>query len=277
MILYYSNMGSVKFTTEELPHKIGVLTSYFGIKKLTRPDWASTFFLDSGAFSAMRKHKALVLDDYIHFVKEYGALTDVYASLDVIGDPVTTYSNFMKMKEAGLDPLPTFHFNYDLSYLGRYFKHTNYVALGGLAKRNREERNIFLHNVFSKYPSNDTHRFHGFGINEEGLLRSYPWYSVDASSIHMQARYGGAYTPWGWMKLNPNAQAQYTKWMTPLKEDTMKKWIESIGRSYERARETTAEGIKERCLISIYMFEKVINPDAKNSYVSRVVSLLDID
>ena len=50
-------------------------------------------FLDSGAFSAETQGAKIDIQEYIDFIKEHQDVIEVYANLDVIGDPVSTWKN----------------------------------------------------------------------------------------------------------------------------------------------------------------------------------------
>ena len=70
-------------------------------------------FLDSGAFSAMTQGVKIDIYEYIDFIKEHEDVLEVYANLDVIGSAEGTWKNQMIMEEAGLKPLPVFHYGED--------------------------------------------------------------------------------------------------------------------------------------------------------------------
>ena len=89
-------------------------------------------FIDSGAYSASTQNVEINIKEYIKFIKKYEKYIDVYANLDVIGDPEATYKNQKIMEKAGLKPLPCFHYGEDWSWLEKYIKEYSYIALGGM-------------------------------------------------------------------------------------------------------------------------------------------------
>jgi len=269
--IYYSNFGAVK-DDENLFPKIDILVSYYGLKKLTAPKFCNHLFLDSGAFSAFTKKIEINLNEYIIFIKENKSELKVYASLDDISSYKKSIVNFKKMLKEKINPLPAFHIGEPLDVLDFYFDHTDYVALGGIAKQPKRERIPFLDKTFSRYPNS---KFHGFGITDKNILKKYPWYSVDSSSIHMQARYGGISTPWGWTKINPDVNQKDLSWAIPLKIEIVKEWVESlkfkkeIKNIFELARQNDTEGTYFRCLISVVYYELLKKECTKNKPIHK--------
>lgn len=194
MKIYYSNIASINPKNLEFP-KIGVLISYYGLNKLQVPSFCNSLFLDSGAFSAWNKNISINVSDYIDFIfhnKDNKDNIDIYASLDDIQSYEISLKNYFNMIEVGLNPLPCFHIGEPFSVLNKYLDKTNYVALGGIAKRNTRDRVSWLDKVFDEYKGI---KFHGFGIQTRNILKRYPWYSIDSSSAHIMARFGGICTP----------------------------------------------------------------------------------
>jgi hypothetical protein len=156
-------------------------------------------FLDSGAFSAFSQGAEIKIDDYITFIKEHKPYLEVYANLDVIGDPEGTLKNQKIMEKAGLDPLPCFHYGEDPKYLQYYIEHYDYVALGGMVPISTPDLILWLDEIFSKYICDEKGmprvKIHGFGLTSHRLLVRYPWWSVDSTSWVMTGRLGSVYVP----------------------------------------------------------------------------------
>ena len=255
MKLYYSNLGCANFTEEELP-KLGVLDSYANCKKPKVYPWADAYFMDSGAFSVWKSGKTISLADYIAFCKEHESLFEVIASLDVIGSADGTYRNYMKMREAGLNPLPCFHKKEPFTYLDMYAKETSYIGLGGMAIVHADDRHSFFREVFARYPDPKVVGFHGFGVNDPELLTPYPWKSCDAASIYRQATMGGIRLPVGsWVKICGFDRSLSGRMASPGEVSVLKEWISSLGFSYEIAATWGREGLKERCKIGVAFYE----------------------
>lgn len=155
-------------------------------------------FLDSGAFSAKTQGAEIDINEYINFIKENEKYIDVYANLDVIGNPKATWKNQRKMEKAGVNPIPVFHFGEDPElYLKPLIEKYEYIAIGGMVKSGT--LSIFLDNIFSKYicdeQGNPKCKVHGFGLTSLKLMLRYPWYSVDSTSWVVTGRLGSVYIP----------------------------------------------------------------------------------
>jgi len=257
MKMYYSaNWG---FGIEGIP-QIGVLRSFIAIKNkkdFNIPKCCDSFFLDSGAFSVWTQKISINIKEYIDFIDRNLNRLDIYASLDDIQSYKISLKNYEIMKNAGLNPLPTFHYGEPFWLLEKYFSETNYVALGGIAKIFRGERILWLNQIFMRYSNSEKNKFHGFGIQDEYIMKNYPWYSVDATSWLVLARYGGIYTPFGCLKINTNIKYNnLVRWITPESERKIKEWVQSLGRDYEIAKTHTVKGGLERIRINILYFEE---------------------
>jgi len=260
MKIYYSNLASVKekefasYLPENL--KIGVLISYYKLKKLKKPIYCDSLFLDSGAFSAFRQNITIQVVDYIRFLKGLENYPEVVAALDDIGSFKKTKNNFQKMVKAGVESIPCFHIGEPFELLEEYMEFP-YVALGGIAFRPKQERAIWLDKVFNMYPNG---QFHGFGIQDIDIILRYPWKSVDSSSAHMQARFGGIATPWGWLKINPNVNPKDLRWKTPIATGNVDEWFATLNMPFplEEAQEATSTGTAKRVATSVIYFEKLI-------------------
>lgn len=156
-------------------------------------------FLDSGAYSAFTQNTTIDIQEYISFIKRYEKYIDVYANLDSIGDPAQTLKNQRIMEEAGLSPLPCFHYGSPISYLKRYLKKYNYIALGGMVPISTVELIKWLDLLFSEYlcdeKGNPKCKVHGFGLTSLKLMLRYPWYSVDSTSWVVTGRLGSVLVP----------------------------------------------------------------------------------
>jgi len=155
-------------------------------------------FLDSGAFSAWSKNVDIDIQEYIKFIKENEKYISVYANLDVINDAEGTLKNQRIMEEAGLNPLPCFHYGDDIKYLKEYLDY-DYLALGGMVPISSKDLAVWLDDLFSNHLTDKTGmpvcKIHGFGMTSLKLMMRYPWYSVDSTSWVMAARTGVIYVP----------------------------------------------------------------------------------
>jgi hypothetical protein len=179
-------------------------------------------FLDSGAFSAWVQKKTINIQDYISFIKENISYITIYANLDVIGmDGIQpnektaelTLENQKIMEEAGLCPLPVFHFGEPFSYLKYYVENYDYLALG-MAANNVKVLQSWIDECFLNYICDfkgmPKIRVHGFALTAFNLMFRYPWYSVDSTSWVMTGRFGSIFVP-------KYRQGKYSYLESPLK------------------------------------------------------------
>lgn len=168
------------------------------IKKMTEK--TVDLFLDSGAFSAWSQGKTIDIQEYIKFIKEHKEVINIYANLDVIGDPEATWKNQRIMEKAGLHPLPVFHYGEDEKWLlklltGKY----KYISLGGMVPISTSNLISWLDHLFSKFLTDETGmpniKVHGFGLTSLPLMIRYPWASVDSTSWVISGRMGSIYIP----------------------------------------------------------------------------------
>lgn len=154
-------------------------------------------FLDSGAYSVGKGKAAVTIDAYIDFVKQHEEHVEVYANLDVIGDPDATFENQKYMEEHGLAPMPVFHLGEPFEFLEYYKDYYDYLALGGMAEASR--RFAWLDECWGRFLTDEEGypllKVHGFGMTEIKILLRYPWYSVDSSSWIKTAAYGSVWVP----------------------------------------------------------------------------------
>lgn len=171
-------------------------------------------FLDSGAFSAWTQKTEINIQEYISFIKKHKELIDIYANLDAI--PVksanntsinagsvdsaeATLKNQRIMEEAGLSPIPVFHFGEPEEYLEFYVEKYDYIAIGGIAKIRPLQLYSWLDELFANYICDSKGmpkvKVHGFAVTSLRLMTRYPWYSVDSTSWVVTGRMGSIFVP----------------------------------------------------------------------------------
>lgn len=155
--------------------------------------------LDSGAFSVATTGNPVSLLGYTNWLRS-GArwkAADWCASLDVVGDPETTYRNHASMVAAGIgNAVPTIHIGASPEWVDRYAAiGTRRVAIGGITAQLRRLRGYtdadvdrWLSEVMPRCQRAGV-ATHGFGINAQKLVRGYGWDSVDATSFASGTRY----------------------------------------------------------------------------------------
>lgn len=261
MKIYFANMFSVKGLEEYLRYKINILGAYpsFSKKGLEKPEYCRELFIDSGAFGKDREK--IVLDKYVQFVQDNLPIIDLYANLDVIGNPRNSYLNLKNIERQGLNPLPVYHYKSPVKWLYRMLDSYDYIALGGLVpiSGNYNLMRKWLDYVWGEIQAKVNIRkikVHGFGIQNIDIMKRYPWHSVDSSSVHIVARYGGIYTPSGALKINPAVNSRELRWqvMRPKELDVVREHVEEYldNTTFEVARSQTKEGILSRCAVSVH-------------------------
>lgn len=169
--------------------------------------------LDSGAFSAWKRGIEINLSEYISYIKKHEHLLESYVNLDVIpgkpGQPTSraeveraaqaSHDNLRKMKKAGLQPMPVFHFGEDFKWLTLLLNEKEpYIGIGGLVAIPQPEQIEWLDEVFSLLTNKKGWpivKTHGFGVASFDLLKRYPWTTCDATSWALTAAYGSIYCP----------------------------------------------------------------------------------
>jgi len=144
-------------------------------------------FIDSGAFSAYNSGAIIDIDDYSKYLIELSP--NLYAGLDVIGDPIKTLQNNKYMEQKyKLSPIPTFHMGEDIKHLDRFLNYP-YIALGGMVMA--ENIIPWLDKVWNHILKRDYEiKIHGFGMTNQVIIDRYPWYSIDSTSFDRAARFG---------------------------------------------------------------------------------------
>lgn len=265
MKIYFANMFGVKGLERYLRHKIDILAAFPSFKngKIKQPVYCDDLFVDSGAFG--KQSKKVILDDYIQFIKKNESQISVYANFDVIGDAEATWKNQKMMEREGLKPLPVFHYSNDIKWLYRLINKYNYIALGGAVPIAGDQKAMFnwLDSIWKIILSESPKlKIHGFGIQNIKIAKRYPWYSIDSSSVHIMARYGGIYSPWGSIKINPNIQTPFMKWQIK-KPSALRNVYEFVEQHidnvpFELTRKTTPEATLMRCAISIHYLTDIL-------------------
>lgn len=137
--------------------------------------------------------KNISLDDYAAFIKRYKHLIYGFFNLDVIGDPVETQKNFVKLTEmTGMKPIPVWHCDVndwrksDFELLDKIVQEDyEIIAIGatvelgkkaGVKNQNKVKRELF-NEIFKRHPYQN---FHWLG-GSSNLLIEFPFFSADSS------------------------------------------------------------------------------------------------
>lgn len=242
------------FGHEVFPGGLFILLSFADVKKVTPKPHINGFFLDSGAFGAWSRGVVLRVEDYIAHVQANGHHFEVVANLDVIGDPVATWENYVKMREAGLNPMPVWHFGEDISWLHRYAAETDYIGLGGIAKAGRQSRYRFFDAAFEAYPAM---KYHGFGMTSVELIKKYPWHTIDSTAAIMVGVSGGIHSPWGAFRVSDGSAMNHLQTLGESKKEALFDWVRSLGRSPEKIQQADTFGTAERLMVNYLFLESL--------------------
>lgn len=161
--------------------------------------------MDSGAFSAHMLGKEINLTEWIRFCRklERQAPWVSYINLDVIGRTEkaaeASYLNWRTMRDAGLKPIPVFHFGTHERWLEKYLQGgVDYLAIGGLVGLIRKPF-PWLDHIWTRYLLDANrmpkYKVHGLGVALWKLLRRYPWYSVDTAEWFRHSIAGRIHVP----------------------------------------------------------------------------------
>lgn len=240
-----------KKIVNDIPH---ILESwhYVGKQKFVdemRADGAK-IFLDSGAFSAHTLGVKLDVGDYCNYINRNRDILrvedgDLMASvLDGIGDPLKTYRNQLEMEARGVRPLPCFHYGEDERYLEYYLGNYEYITIGGMVGKTKQQLITWLDRIWDKYiidgSGKPKAKFHGFGITTVAIMERYPWYSCDSSSWIQGAAFGTIVHPkHGALSVSEKSPLRHDKGrhistLTPIEQEYVHKDLIRQGFSYER-------------------------------------------
>lgn len=179
----------------------------------------SSFFLDSGAHSLyvkyVRNEKGRngytfyksrefwdYVDNYAQFVLQNKAGIDYYANVDVIYNPEESWKVLKYLEQKyKLNPVPVIHGNTPLSWVEKHLAAGyTYLGIGGLGQgQTAREYCKWADRVFDLLCSNKDRlpcvKTHGFAMTSYGLMKRYPWWSVDSSSWAKSGAFGNVYVP----------------------------------------------------------------------------------
>lgn len=176
-----------------IPLPQNVLASFFYFKDQDLDAWPDlTFIGDSGAFSAWSSGVTLTTKDLAEWAKLWQHRLKWIAALDVIGNPVKSYSNWRDMVDIhGVNAVPSIHFGTNPAELDKYARRgADLVGLGGGGMAPAKAQMRWLISVF-KY-AREHHpdmQFHGWGRTSV-QSRMLPFYSIDSSSWTSGFRFG---------------------------------------------------------------------------------------
>lgn len=252
------------------------LESYYAIiKQRWEMKNKINLFLDSGAYSAWSKGVEIDIQKYISFIKKYKKYIDVYAVLDSIGDAELTKKNQEIMEEAGLEPLPCFHYGEDLSYLKHYVDNYDFIALGGMVPVSNNKLAQWLDNLFSNYLTDKEGipkvKVHGFGMTSIPLITRFPWYSVDSTSWVLTGRFGAVYMP-----RKTNGEYNYNEIPHKITVSDKSPGLKQEGKHYSTFSKMEQKEIKTYFDLKGFSFEELSSEYKKRDEIN-IIYFLDLE
>jgi hypothetical protein len=145
--------------------------------------------IDSGAFTAHTTGREVTLNGYAKYLLEYRGEWDQAVTLDVIGDPIESRKNTLKLHGMGLPVMPVFTRGEDLKEFDAMVRDSGYVCVGGAGGMSQAA--LLKRAALLQRRAEDL----GGGIHALGmgainhLLKAKP-YSADASNISGAFRFG---------------------------------------------------------------------------------------
>jgi len=179
--------------------------------------------LDSGAFSAWTKGKAINLDDYVDCIIRHRGVVCHAANLDVIPGrqgqkQISAYENRRAASEGWMNYryilarlrwlghedlcsriMPIHHQGESIDILKTMIDEgCQYVGISPSNDARTKQRMKYLDEVFTYLSSQPTRILtHGYAVTSETLMDSYPWFTVDSITWIYIAGFGMVKTPMG--------------------------------------------------------------------------------
>lgn len=169
--------------------------------------------LDSGAYSARQSGADVPLMEFGKFIRKEGHRFHWVASLDVIGNPHVTRTNW-QMLNRYYPVVPTIHAGTDLDYLRFYLSQgVERIAFGGMVgengfaqlARNTSDIRAWLDDAFLLLANHQQVQVHAFGLTNLEVLDPYPWTTADSTSALMRTMFGNICVSKGkyWRPVDP--------------------------------------------------------------------------
>ena len=159
-------------------------------------------FVDSGAFSATNRKLEINVDEYIEWLNKHHDNFIMYCCWDSIPvgdlDPEEcarkTWENYLYMKDRLNEPkklVYCYHYGEDIKWLKQALDNgIKLIALGGLAKRGKNQRIKFLEEVEKVVKDYDDLLIHAFGMTSFEILEKFDFItSADSSTWLYPAKY----------------------------------------------------------------------------------------
>lgn len=141
--------------------------------------------IDSGAFTAWKAGKSILLDDYCRFLETLPFIPWKYFTLDIVGDPGGSLANYQTMLRRGFNPIPVFTRGEDPSVLEEYYASSDVVGVGGLVQN--QGAGGFVKGIMKHIGRRNVH---WLGFTPIEFIRAYRPFSCDSTSWSSGLRFG---------------------------------------------------------------------------------------
>jgi hypothetical protein len=144
------------------------------------------FLLDCGAYTAWTTGKKIQLDDYCKFIENCKPKPWRYFTLDVIGNPEKTATNFEIMLQRGFKPVPIYTPGEDKKAIEYFYNKSDVVGFGGINGFKGQKRKGYVNGIMKAAKGRKVHLL---GFTDNIYLKAYKPYMCDSSTWE-SARFG---------------------------------------------------------------------------------------
>lgn len=231
--------------------------------------------LDSGAFSAWTKGKAIDLEAYVDFIIKHGDVINVAANLDVIpgqkGRQITEeenrlapeqgWDNYQKIQRLLIKKqrgdlitrvMPIHHQGESLDILKRMLDEgCTYIGISPSNDATTRQRQKYLDIVFGHLESQSKRILtHGYAVTSEVLMQSYPWFTVDSITWIYVAGFGVIKTPMGSFTFSEDPRSLKSKDNLRVVIDENGEWS-IMNAHYQHAKEDLDRYVREELMMDV--------------------------
>jgi hypothetical protein len=194
-----------------------------------------------------------------------------------VGDCKQSLKNWKIMRKAGLFPIPVFHDGESIDILKEYVNECSYIGLGAVAYKSNKARMLFFDKIFDMFYDRSKIGFHGFGVMDLGMIKRYPWRSVDSSTLATAARFGEIIYGKNLDRITISKRANIKKERKNIgiKQEVIKTEFIRFGRNYELATKGDSDGITERIFFNLDTVAEYAKIPNEFNPKLRIISLFD--
>lgn len=144
------------------------------------------------SFTDVDELKIQTRDLYAEFCRREGKNWDFYVNLDFVKNSPDIYKMQRFFEKQGLNPVPVYHGDSDLSYFERYIDQGHkIIGIGNddKSRRSWKDKRRYYDELFNIAEKKNI-KLHGFAVTSLSYMSMYPWYSVDSSTWVKVASFG---------------------------------------------------------------------------------------